>query len=32
LPFDWVDFEQGGHGVFVLTAQNLQAAQATGVL
>jgi ribosomal protein L3 glutamine methyltransferase len=32
LPFVWVEFERGGHGVFVLTAQNLRVARETGVL
>lgn len=32
LPFIWVEFERGGHGVFVLTAQDLHNARAAGVL
>ena len=32
LPFTWVEFKRGGHGVFVLTAQDLHNARAAGVL
>ncbi len=31
LPFTWLDFRRGGHGVFFLTAQQLRAHQASSV-
>lgn len=32
LPLSWVEFERGGHGVFVLKAKDLRAARDQGVI